>query len=236
MMPMTRLTGSPRRLSRSARMTGIPPATAASKSKSTPAASAAPNSSTPTLANSSLLAVTTGLPSDSAVEMSSRAGSMPPMTSTTRSTSGSLTTAWASRVRSPSASEISRSRERLRTATLTTSRRMPVRASMPFDCCAMSPMRAAPTFPQPSTPMRTTLPWDSTVVTVVKAMGTPRPKPRGLSTRRTASARITPGRDGPGPRRSRGAPPRATHHRPRRPRPVAGPCCSCSPSNVRRHR
>ena len=80
----------------------MPPATAASNSRSTWAASAAANSSVPTLASSSLLAVTTGLPSCSAVVISSRAGSMPPMTSTTRSMLGSVTTAWASRVSTPS--------------------------------------------------------------------------------------------------------------------------------------
>ena len=36
-MPITRAIGSPRRLSRSARTSGMPPATAASKSRSTPA-------------------------------------------------------------------------------------------------------------------------------------------------------------------------------------------------------
>ena len=48
-----------------------------------------------TLASSSLLAVTTGLPARSALVISSRAGSIPPMTSTTRSTSGSATTSSA---------------------------------------------------------------------------------------------------------------------------------------------
>ena len=48
-------------------MSGMPPATAASNSRSTPASSAAANSSAPTLASSSLFAVTTGLPAPSAV-------------------------------------------------------------------------------------------------------------------------------------------------------------------------
>ena len=61
-MPITRRMCSPTSDSRSGRMSGMPPATAASKSRSTPAASAAANSSAPTLASSSLLAVTTGLP------------------------------------------------------------------------------------------------------------------------------------------------------------------------------
>ena len=54
------------------------------------------NSSSPTLASSSLLAVTTGLPWLEALEISSRAGSIPPITSTTMSISGSTTTEWAS--------------------------------------------------------------------------------------------------------------------------------------------
>ena len=68
MMPSTRRIGSPWRLSRRARMIGMPPATAASNSRSDPAASAAAYSSAPTLASSSLFAVTTGLPAASAVE------------------------------------------------------------------------------------------------------------------------------------------------------------------------
>ena len=117
MMPSTRLIGSPWRLSRSARMIGMPPATAASNSRSRPAASAAAYSSAPTLASSSLFAVTTGLPLASASRISSRAGSMPPIASTTRSMSGSDTTVWASRVSMPSASSTSRGADRLRTAT-----------------------------------------------------------------------------------------------------------------------
>ena len=61
-MPRTRRMRSPTRDSRSGRMKGMPPATAASNSRSLPAASAAANSSAPTLASSSLLPVTTGLP------------------------------------------------------------------------------------------------------------------------------------------------------------------------------
>ena len=129
-IPMTRVMGSPRNDSRNARMSGIPPATAASNNRSTPAASDWAHSSCPTLASSSLFAVTTGLPFAIAVEISSRAGSMPPITSTIRSIDGSVTTACASRVSTPSGSEISRSRLTLRTATLATCKRTPVRASM----------------------------------------------------------------------------------------------------------
>ena len=84
----------------------------------------------PTLASSSLFAVTTGLPCFSAVVISSRAGSMPPIVSTTRSMVGSLTTAYVSRVSTPSGSATSRGRLRLRTATAPISSRTPVRAAM----------------------------------------------------------------------------------------------------------
>ncbi len=106
-------------------MIGMPPATAASNSRSLPAASAAAYSSAPTLARSSLFAVTTGLPAASASRIRLRAGSMPPIASTTRSTSGSATTPWASRVRIVSSTSTSRWAERLRTATRVISSRMP---------------------------------------------------------------------------------------------------------------
>ena len=67
-MPITRVMRSPASDSRSGRMSGMPPATDASNSRSTPAVSAASNSSSPKFASSSLFAVTTGLPDFSAVE------------------------------------------------------------------------------------------------------------------------------------------------------------------------
>ena len=102
-MPMTRLMRSPASDSRSGRMRGMAPHTAASNSRSTPDFTAASNSSAPWVASSSLLAVTTGLPASRAVRIRVRAGSMPPMTSTTRSMSGSATTPAASSVSTPGA-------------------------------------------------------------------------------------------------------------------------------------
>ena len=154
-MPMMRRTGSPASDSRSARTSGMPPATAASKRRSHPAASAALNTSAPTLASSSLFAVTTGLPCLSAVRISSRAGSMPPMTSTMRSIVGSSTTSAASRVSRPSGIGTARSRERLRTATRATESDSPVRASIDAARSSMSPTSGPPTLPQPRMPMRT---------------------------------------------------------------------------------
>ena len=172
MIPITRDTGSPRRLSRNALITGIPPATAASKRRSTPAESAAVNNSTPTLANNSLLAVTTGFPDANAAVINSRAGSIPPMTSTTRSIVGSATTAWVSRVRSSLGTATSRSRERFRTATAPISREMPVRAAMKEACSCIREYRAAPTLPHPSRPMRTTrgVEWEAVMARQARAV------------------------------------------------------------------
>ena len=64
---MTREICSPASDSRSGRMNGMPPATAASNSRSTPASSAMANSSDAAEASSALLAVTTGLPLVSAL-------------------------------------------------------------------------------------------------------------------------------------------------------------------------
>ena len=137
-MPRIRRTGSPSRDSRSGRTMGTPPATAASKSRSTPAASAAANSSAPERASSSLLADTTGLPDLSASRMSSSAGWTVPMTSTTRSISGSVTTDAASAVRIDVGTAGPRSRVTSRTATRVTASRSPVRASMSSPSAAMS--------------------------------------------------------------------------------------------------
>ncbi len=154
-MPMTWSMGSPSRDSRSGRTSGMPPPTAASNSTSTPDASAAAKISAPTLANSSLLAVTTGLPALRASRISWRAGSMPPMTSMTTSTSGSLTTEAASLVNRSRDRSTPRSLEALRTATRVISRRRPVRDSMPSACSWTSCTSADPTVPQPSRPTRT---------------------------------------------------------------------------------
>ena len=122
-MPMIRRMRSPASDSRSGRISGMPPATADSKSRSTPAVEAASKSSAPQLASSSLLAVTTGLPDFRASRIRVRAGSMPPMTSTTTSTVGiDHHGAWRRWSGCPSGTGASRSRDRLRTATAASSR------------------------------------------------------------------------------------------------------------------
>src|SRR5581483_8136784 len=151
-MPRIRCRRSPASDSRSGRMSGIPPATAASNSRSTPAFSAASKSSAPTLARSSLLPVTTALPFCRAVRINSRAGSIPPMSSTTTSTDGSSTTDAASLVNRSARTSTVRCLAVLRTATRATSRRNPVRSAMASRCSSMSSTRAPPTLPQPSSP------------------------------------------------------------------------------------
>jgi hypothetical protein len=145
---------SPASDSRSGRISGIPPATAASKRRSTPAVAAASNSSAPQLASSSLLAVTTGLPAFNAERIRVRAGSTPPITSTTMSTSGLDATEAASVVNLPVSIGTSRSRDWLRTAIDATDRFRPVRAAMRSASSTRRWHSAPPTLPQPSSPTR----------------------------------------------------------------------------------
>ena len=84
---------SPARLVRMALMIGMPPPTEASNPSGAPCASPSENSASPCLASTSLLAVITGLPSSSARAINPRAGSSPPINSTTISTSTSSTSA-----------------------------------------------------------------------------------------------------------------------------------------------
>ena len=97
-MPLTTSMSSPARLSARGRITGIPPPTAASYMTETPALFAASTISSPLVAISSLLAVTTGFPERRAARTRVPAGSRPPMTSTITSIEGSVTTDNASSV------------------------------------------------------------------------------------------------------------------------------------------
>src|SRR6185436_7902376 len=81
-------------------MIGMPPATAPSKATITPLACAAPKISLPCRASSALFAVTTCLPLAIACRMKVRAGSRPPISSTTMSMSGLASTVAASPVSS----------------------------------------------------------------------------------------------------------------------------------------
>jgi len=88
------------RLSRSVLMTGMVPPTLASNPMSTPPRSAALKISSPWVASSALLAVTTCLPCRIASRIKLLAGSQPPISSMTIEISGSFRMAFASRVSS----------------------------------------------------------------------------------------------------------------------------------------
>ena len=82
--------------------------------------------------------MTTGFPDCRAASTSVLAGSTPPMTSTTRSTSGSATTAAASPVKTPAGRSTGRGLAGSCTATRVTSSRSPVRAATASPFSAMS--------------------------------------------------------------------------------------------------
>src|SRR5688500_7858424 len=83
--------------------------------------------------------------------MRERAGSMPPITSTTTSTSSRATSPAASVVSRPSGTSTSRGASSRRTATPTSSTGTPTRAAMSSCCSASSRTTWEPTAPQPST-------------------------------------------------------------------------------------
>ena len=105
-MPRTAVTRLAPRSQTSGPSSGTPPATAASKRRPTPASRAAASRALPCLASSSLLAVTTDLPAARAARMASPAASVPPMSSTTTSTSWAVATDIASSVRRTSGGQL----------------------------------------------------------------------------------------------------------------------------------
>src|SRR5712692_4084547 len=153
MIPITRVILSPARDSFRGLMIGMPPATAASNEKSTPERSASSNSSLPSVAMSSLLALTTDRPEASAFRIRLLAGSMPPMTSTTTRTSGSSITSCGSLVKRSLAMGTSRSLARLRTATRLIVRWAPERSVISSALAWRMRATAEPTMPQPSRPI-----------------------------------------------------------------------------------
>jgi hypothetical protein len=102
-----------------------------------------------------LFAVTTGLPAFNACVMSVRAGSIPPITSTTMSMSGSATTLSASSVNTSAGRGTSRRFDRSRTATRVISIATPARCSTRSALPSINRASGPPTFPQPSSPSRT---------------------------------------------------------------------------------
>src|SRR5712692_115049 len=142
-----RLAGSP---SLTARMRGMPPATAASKASATRLRRASSNSSAPWWARRALFAVTTCLPACSALRMKVRAGSSPPTSSMTICTAGSSSTVLASatigrRLRSSP----SRGRARSASATLWSTSRQPARSSISAAWLCSTLITPLPTVPRP---------------------------------------------------------------------------------------
>src|SRR6478735_114437 len=135
-MPWIRSTCAAASVSWSTRMTGTTPATAPSKRSWTWCSRAVVHSSSPWEASSSLLALTTCLPARMAFRTYSRAGSMPPISSTTRSL----------------LARISSKSPRLRVSTPLTSGVRPVTCAICPARSASSVSNAAPTVPWPRRP------------------------------------------------------------------------------------
>ena len=155
MMPKTLAILAEPRPSRSVLITGMPPATAASKPSWAPDSSASLARVTPCLASSALLAVTTGRPISSAALTAANAGpSSPPISSTNRSMPSDLASATGSSNQSRPEMSMPRSRERERAATAVTTMGRPsfLVSSTPSFC--RMPTSVAPTLPRPATPIR----------------------------------------------------------------------------------
>src|SRR5580765_4826790 len=183
-MPASDSTRLATRPSLTARISGMPPATAASNPSATPRRRASSYSSAPWWASSALLAVTTCLPAVRARMMNARAGSRPPTSSITTWIDGSASTRAASPVIGSAArSRPSRGRVRSVSAMAARERRAPVRS------CSIAARvwriftTPAPTVPRPSTPMRTSftlftiarLVWTSAAQVLESAQGLSNP-------------------------------------------------------------
>src|SRR6266545_4889741 len=142
-----RLAGRP---SLTARIKGMPPATAASNPSMTRLRRASSKISTPWWARSALFAVTTCLPDASAFRMNVRAGSRPPTSSITICTSGSSSTGLASLTSGrPLRSSPSRGRVRSASATRWSTSRQPARSCISVPWLSSTLTTPAPTVPSP---------------------------------------------------------------------------------------
>src|SRR5438876_1167240 len=151
-MPYTRASRFPARPSRRVLITGIPPATEASKERTTRLSSASAASLVPSRAISALLAVTTCLQCCRAVSTTLCAiPSAPPINSTTTSISGSAAIAAASSYQRTAERSIPRSRRRSRAETATTTILRPARCAKRSACRSSSCKVPAPTVPRPAT-------------------------------------------------------------------------------------
>src|SRR2546426_3767539 len=142
-----RLAGSP---SLTARIGGMPPATAASNPSMTRLRRASAKISAPWWASSALFAVTTCLPDASAFRMKVRAGSRPPTSSITICTSGSSSTRLASPTSgSRPRSSPSRGRVRSASATRRSTSRQPARSCISAPWLSSTLTTPLPTVPRP---------------------------------------------------------------------------------------
>src|SRR4029077_71314 len=148
-MPATRSTVSPASDWVSGRMTGIAPATAASKYRSTWACSAACANSPVDTAISALLAVMTDLPCSSALRIALRAGSTGPMSSTTMSTLSRDTSSSMSSVSNSTGTP--RSAATRRTPMPRNTSGAPMRAVRSRALSSMMRTTSLPTLPSPNT-------------------------------------------------------------------------------------
>ncbi len=154
-MPVTRRMRLPARPSRTALMTGMPPATAASKASTAPPASAAPASSAPCSASSALLAVTTWRPARKDASTRERAGlPVPPISSATTSTAGSDARPSGFSCQAYAARSVPRLRERSRALTAVPTLGRAARAGMTSAFSRSSRSTPAPTVPSPAIPTR----------------------------------------------------------------------------------
>src|SRR5215470_3140646 len=139
------------RPSLTARISGMPPATAASKPSITRLRRASSNSSGPWWASRALLAVTTCLPACSAFKMKVRAGSSPPISSITICTAGSSIAWLASPTRGRRARSMpSRGRVMSASATRASASRHPVRSAISAPWLWSTLTTPQPTVPRPS--------------------------------------------------------------------------------------
>src|SRR5271163_111364 len=122
--------------SSSTRTTGTAPATAASKRSLTPCSRAVSNSSSPYWESSCLFALTTSLPARIALSRYSRAGSIPPISSTSRSASD----------------RISAKLPRVRVSTPQITGLRPLKRAISSALSSSSAEKAEPTVPWPSRP------------------------------------------------------------------------------------
>ena len=136
------------------------------------------------------MAVTTDLPPSMAAVISVAAGSMPPISSTTMSTSGSATREAASVVSSSAGTWVGRGFDRSATAMPASSSRAPLWTASSSARERSSPTRAAPTVPPPSTATRTVGREGSAEVTRqrYRLAGTPT---AGQTSRRSRSSRVS---------------------------------------------